>query len=171
MNDNIAFSRGLTKGIFLWCVLHTPVWMGRCNIFSGCNKTDFICVNPTVTCSCSTFVADMTLVSHSETDFQAKFPQGSQVQFASFFPLLLRCKWLSLKCGIACEYLFTAPMTPITNHSPSSFFLDLYPNWKTVAGWKTWNSDDQNITTGILTLEISDYLIPDDTFLTIFCYT
>lgn len=131
MNDNLAFSRGLTKGIFLWCVLYAPIWMGRCNVFSGCNNIDFICVKPAAICSCCTFVSDMTLISHSETAFQAKFPQVSQVQFASFFPLLLRCKWLTLKCGTKCEYLFKAPMTLITNHSPSSVFLDLYPNWKT----------------------------------------
>lgn len=127
----LPFQEVWPGGIFLWCVLHAPVWTGRYNVFSGCNSNDFSCVNPTAICSCCTFVSDMTLVSPSETAFQAKFPQVSQVQFASFFPLLLTCKWLSRKCGIGCEYLFKAPMALITNHSLSSVFLGLYPNWKT----------------------------------------
>lgn len=102
-----------------------------CNGFSGCNNIDFICVNFTAICSCCTFVSSMTLVSHSETAFQAEFPQVSQVQFASFFPLLLRCKCLSLECGIECECLFKAPTTLITNHSSTSVFPELYLNWKT----------------------------------------
>lgn len=37
-----------------------------------------------------------------------------------------------------------------------------------IAAWKSWNSDDQNISTSILTLAISGSLLPHDTFLTIF---
>lgn len=40
-----------------------------------------------------------------------------------------------------------------------------------IAGWKSWTSDDQNISTIILALEISGYLPTDDTFLTIFSYS
>lgn len=77
----LTFQEIWTRSFFF----DAPVWTGRWNAFSMCNRSHLY--DPTAICSCCIFISDPT--PYSETAFQATFHESTRCSFLPSF----HCLW------------------------------------------------------------------------------